>query len=75
MFLTQSWENTMIYLMRNRAVAIVRPRVVPDDAQASALQAKLAALDYTPLNGFHKDRKQDRRSVPRPALRSLQRSA
>lgn len=61
-------------LMRDRAAAVLRPRVVPDDVQASALRKKLAALNYTPQNGFHKDRKQDRRSgIRSPALRGIQR--
>jgi hypothetical protein len=57
----------MNYLTRGIASTIVRPRVTPDDDQAVALQRKFDALNYQPVNGFHKDRRQTRLS--RPATR------
>jgi hypothetical protein len=59
----------MLYLPTRRSAEIVRPRVMPDDAQANALREKFAALNYTPENGFHKDRRQDRRSVAQAPAR------
>ncbi len=46
------------------APRIVRLRVTPDDTQADALRRRQAALNYTPQNGFHKDRRQDRLALP-----------
>lgn len=42
----------------------LQPRVTPDSTQAEALRRKLAALDYVPSNGFHKDRQQLRIGSP-----------
>lgn len=50
----------MKHLFRDATSSVVRPRVTPDDEQALALARKFEALNYRPLNGFHKDRRQDR---------------
>lgn len=44
-------------------------RVMPDDTQADTLRRKLAALNFVPTNGFHKDRKQDRIGSALPPTR------
>lgn len=49
----------MLHLLTRRTAA-TQPRVTPDNAQADALRRKLAALDYRPTEGFHKDRTQGR---------------
>ena len=42
---------------------VLRPKVTPDMAQATLLQEKLQALSYRPMNGFHKDQREARKSL------------
>lgn len=42
------------------AFSVVRPRVTPDPAQAAELERRVRELNYTPDNGFHRDRVQRR---------------
>ena len=43
----------------------MRPRVTPDPHHAAELERRMNALEYSPENGFHRDRSQDRLR-PRP---------
>jgi hypothetical protein len=42
------------------AFGVVRPRVSPDPVQAAELERRVRELNYTPENGFHRDRVQQR---------------
>lgn len=50
----------MIFKLKSTGSSFVRPRVTPDPDQAALLQQKMNALSYHPLNGFHRDVRQDR---------------
>lgn len=43
-----------------RTFGVVRPRVTPDPAQAAELERRMREVSYTPDNGFHRDRVQQR---------------
>lgn len=59
----------MLHFIKRPRSNVVRLRVTPDAEQARALERKLANLNYTPENGFHKDRWQPRREPTAPATR------
>jgi hypothetical protein len=55
----------MILRLKSQPTALMRPRVTPDPHHAAELERRLNALEYSPENGFHRDRSQDRLR-PRP---------
>ena len=56
-------EESMILAQIRQPAAVVRPRVTPDPDHAAELQRRMNALEYSPENGFHRDRSQDRASA------------
>lgn len=56
----------MMFKLKTAELPFVRPRVTPDPDQAAALQRKMEALSYTPVNGFHRDLRQCRRTRTLP---------
>jgi hypothetical protein len=58
----------MLFRLREARSALVRPRVTPDPQRAAELARRLSELDYSPENGFHRDRRQDRQAPPRLTL-------
>lgn len=50
----------MIFKLKTTNETLVRPRVTPDPDAAAALERRMASLAYSPENGFHRDRMQDR---------------
>ena len=58
----------MLFKLRDASSSIVRPRVTPDPQHAAELEKRFSELAYCPETGFHRDRRQERRSVPRLAL-------
>jgi hypothetical protein len=58
----------MVFKLRDAQSSIVRPRVTPDPQHAAQLAKRFSELAYCPENGFHRDQRQDRRSMPRLAL-------
>ncbi len=58
----------MLFKLRAGESSIVRPRVTPDPQHAAELEKRLRELAYSPENGFHRDRTQDRRAAPRLTL-------
>jgi hypothetical protein len=57
----------MIFKLKSSESSCVRPRVTPDPDQAALLERKMNALSYYPVNGFHRDLRQERQ--PRSFLR------
>jgi hypothetical protein len=53
-------DVTMIFTLKKPASTLVRPRVTPDPTHAAELQRRIEALNYSPSNGFHRDRQQDK---------------
>lgn len=59
----------MLFVIKSSGVSVARPRVTPDPGQAAALEQKMKSLNYSPENGFHRDRAQDRVLTSRRAMR------
>ena len=58
----------MLFKLRDMPSTIVRPRVTPDPERAAELEKRFSELAYSPENGFHRDQRQHRRSMPRLVL-------
>jgi len=58
----------MLFKLRDLSSSVVRPRVTPDPQHAAELEKRFNELAYSPENGFHRDRRQDRRVAPRLTL-------
>ncbi len=52
----------MKFQFSGTSAQVLRPKVTPDMTQATLLQQKLQALSYRPMNGFHKDQREARKS-------------
>jgi hypothetical protein len=55
-----------------RPPSLSRVLLTPDEAHAEALRRKQESLQYTPENGFHRDRRQARVQQPIRSTRWLQ---
>jgi hypothetical protein len=59
----------MLFRLRDLPSTVMRPRVTPDPQRAAELARRISELAYSPENGFHRDRRQDRRrSLTRLAI-------
>jgi hypothetical protein len=58
----------MFLRFKSSETVVMRPRVVPDPAQAAELLRRMGALSYSPENGFHRDRAQRRSTIPKLKL-------
>jgi hypothetical protein len=52
----------MIFKLKETPTTMARPRITPDPNQLEALQRRLSALNYQPMNGFHRDQRQHKQS-------------
>lgn len=55
----------MLLKYKSAEMAVMRPRVTPDPAQAAELQRRMSSISYSPENGFHRDRAQRRTAAPK----------
>jgi hypothetical protein len=60
--------GVMLLKFKSPEMALMRPRVTPDPAQAEKLLRRMSEMSYSPENGFHRDRAQSRTSTPRLRL-------
>jgi hypothetical protein len=58
----------MLLKYKPAEMAVMRPRVTPDPAQAAELLRRMSSLSYSPENGFHRDRAQSRTAGPKLRL-------